>query len=149
MNDLENNLWPGKVTINEETFDIYKSRISCTPHKDAFLINFWMQAEDCESRNNVFPPTIEIRTKTKVNLLTASTVELDVPSEEEADEAWHEDYFTGYYDGMHQYLEQVNIKFSRIEDDLFSVEFSGVPEMYKSVKGHCKLNLRKTLNKHW
>ena len=149
MNNSKNNLWPGKVTIDNETFDIYEGRLSFTPKEDFYLINFWIKAEDCESKNNVFPPIIEIRIKTNVNLPETNSLKLEMPNEEDTGDEWHINYYTGYYDGMHQNFEDVKIELSKIKENLFSIEFVGTPEMYKSAKGNCKLELKSELKKYW
>jgi len=149
MNNSKNNLWPGKVTIDNETFDIYEGRLSFTSKEDFYLINFWMKAEDCESRNNVFPPTIEILIKTKINLLETNSLKLEMPSERETGYEWHINYYTGYYDGMHQNFVDVKIEISRIKENLFLIDFFGIPEMYSSVKGNSKLELKRELERYW
>ena len=149
MNDLENNLWPGKVTIDNETFNIIEGRLSFTPKEEFYLINFWIKSEDCESKNNVFPPTIEILTKTKVDLLKTNSLKLEIPSIKEAGDEWQVNYATGYYDGMHQNFIDAKIEISKIEENLYSVEFSGIPEMYSSVKGNCRLELKNELIMIW
>ena len=149
MTNSKNDLWPGKVTIDNEEFNIYEGRLSFTPKEDFYLVNLWIKSEDCESKNDVFPPMIEIRVKTKVDLPKTNSLKLEVPKEEEVDEEWHANYYTHYYDGMHQYFTDANIEISRVEDDLYAVEFSGSPEMYRSVKGNCKLHLKDELMMYW
>jgi hypothetical protein len=149
MNKLKNNLWPGKVTVDTETFKIYEGRLSFTPKEDFYLLNFWMVSEDSDSKNNVFPPTIEILMKTKVDLLKTNTLKLEIPGMKEAGDEWQVNYATGYYDGIHQNFIDAKIEISKIEEDLYSVEFSGKPEMYKSVKGNCRLELKNELSMIW
>lgn len=149
MNKLESNLWPGKVTIDNVTFDIYEGRLSFTPKEDFYLLNFWIKSEDCESINNIFPPTIEILTKTKVDLLKNDSLSLEIPNFREAGDEWQENYATGYYDGIHQSFTNVKLDISKIDENLYSIEFSGVPEMYSSLKGNCKLELQHELIMIW
>lgn len=149
MNNSENDPWPGTVTVNNETFQIQEGRLSFTPKEDFYLLNVWIKAEDCESQNNVFPPMIEIRSKTKVNLRETNSLQLEMPSVQEAGDEWEDNYYTGYYDGMHQSFADVKIEISRSEENLFLVEFSGVPEMYSSAKGSCQLTLKNELIMYW
>ena len=149
MNNLKSNPTFGKVTVNNEVFNVKESRLSFTPKENFYLINFWIKSEDCEPVNSVFPPTIEILTKTKVNLLETNLLKLEIPSEEEAGVEWQSNYDTGYYDGMHQNFIDVKIEISKIGKNLYSVEFSGVPDMYSSAKGSCKLELKDELMMIW
>lgn len=151
MNDLKRKPSFGKVIISNtssNTFNIGEARLSFTPKEDFYLINFWIKAED-SNPNSPFAPTIEILTKTKVNLLKANAVKLEIPSEEEAGVEWQNNYDTGYYDGMHQNFVDVKIEISKISENLYSVEFSGIPEMYSSAKGNCKLELKDELMMIW
>ena len=149
MNDLQDNSANGNVTIDNEVFDIVEGRLSFTPKEDFYLINFWIKSEDCESRNGVFPPTIEILIKTKENLLEINKLNIEMPSDADTAEEWQENYDTGYYDGIHQNFKYAKMEISKMHDNIYLVEFSGIPEMYKGAKGSCRVELKDELIMIW
>ena len=148
-NNLNNISSVGQVTIDNESFKIREGRLSFTPKEDFYLVNFWIKPEDSDPKDNVFPPTIELLIKTEINLLNIDTLKLKMPSEEDAGDEWFSNYNTGYYDGIHQGFEDGQIEISMIKNDLYYVEFSGVPDRYKLATGFCILELKNELIKKW
>jgi len=149
MNQLKNKSASGEITVDNEVFDIKEGRFSFTPKEDFYMINFWIKVFERETENDVFPPTIEILMKTKENLLETSFLKLEITSEVENGVEWEVNYNTGYYDGIHQNFRNAKLEISKLSENLYSVEFSGIPDRFKSAKGICKLELKDDYVPHW
>ncbi|MDF1699063.1 MAG: hypothetical protein P1U56_24635 [Saprospiraceae bacterium] len=76
-------------------------------------------------------------------------LKLEITKEVENGPEWEVNYNTNYYDGVHQIFENAKLEISKLRENFYSVEFSGIPEKYTSANGSCRIELQHDLIPIW
>lgn len=146
--------WLDKDNEMIKKYLIRKGRLSISPKEDFFLLNFWMLSGYYEEQDNgckavVGGPFLEILTK--IGELTNS-MNLNIPSREEAKNEWNINYASHYYFAFHTEMNEANVKIDKIGENIYSVKFSGKPaedDRQFRIAGECELILSQRLETYW
>lgn len=142
----------GRITLlhqesDNETFSIGDGSFSISQENGFLFLNFWIKAEyEVEMSEDqtffVSGPILEIYVKKKSDSLKIDKpIILNLKIEE-----------TKFYHQIHQEVVDATLKITNVVSNYYEIEFSGKPsyDMNKySLKGICKLPLKKNLSKYW
>jgi hypothetical protein len=77
--------------------------------------------------------------------------EIIVPNHESIINEWEENYFTHFYNGIHQSVNDVKLEIEEIEEQQFRIKFIG--QLYESdkykIEGTCLLKITNELKGFW
>ncbi|MFK7773231.1 MAG: hypothetical protein AB8F94_13870 [Saprospiraceae bacterium] len=137
-----------------EEFELGVGRFSMTPKEDFYLVNFWVRgrSEILTHEKKVgyeWGPTLEILTKTYKDLRQHTHIQLEVPEEDDVYEEWEENYDSHFYKFMHLSFKNAKLEITKINENLYSIKFSGNPNEEPDIIGECKLELTDELITYW